>query len=335
VGEHPFELVIRRLQEMGCRVTRKGYDTARCICPSHRDARPSLAVTKTPDRVLFHCFAGCRPIDVLTALNLKSADLFIGPPVPQERSKVIAEYDYVDPTTGEVLATKVRFHPKRFRWRGADGRWGLNGASPGLYRHTDMVHEPQVLIVEGEKAVEELRRRGLPLSWPHSAVLGLPPAVCPPAGAGHWRLEWSLDLWRAGARELIVLPDADRSGRQHAERVAVTSYGAADLPSASRDDGEPWSDWPLADPADPEVAPLAVKIVALPDLPPGGDVVDWFERGHDVAELRTLIATTPLWSPDGADRARRDRRRELTRARVRRHRQRLQQLLRVSVSRAA
>ena len=41
----------------------------RCFCPSHDDgARPSLSVTDTGDRVLWHCFSGCTNDEVKSAL---------------------------------------------------------------------------------------------------------------------------------------------------------------------------------------------------------------------------------------------------------------------------
>jgi len=55
------------------------------LCPAHDDHNPSLSVSLGQDgRILIHCFAGCRPEDVVAALGLKMSDLF---PEPLRRPK--------------------------------------------------------------------------------------------------------------------------------------------------------------------------------------------------------------------------------------------------------
>ena len=45
-------------------------------CPAHDDKGPSLSVRDTGERVLVHCFAGCDPEDILSAVDLKWSDLY-------------------------------------------------------------------------------------------------------------------------------------------------------------------------------------------------------------------------------------------------------------------
>ncbi|WP_394375145.1 virulence-associated protein E [Stutzerimonas frequens] len=46
-------------------------------CRAHEDASPSLSLSRGQDgRALIHCFAGCTPRDVLTAVGLELRDLF-------------------------------------------------------------------------------------------------------------------------------------------------------------------------------------------------------------------------------------------------------------------
>jgi len=45
-------------------------------CPAHDDRVPSLSIRDADERVLVHCFAGCRPGDVVTAVGLELQDLF-------------------------------------------------------------------------------------------------------------------------------------------------------------------------------------------------------------------------------------------------------------------
>lgn len=46
-------------------------------CPAHDDKTPSLKLTELRDgRILLHCFAGCAPHEILTAIGLAMGDLF-------------------------------------------------------------------------------------------------------------------------------------------------------------------------------------------------------------------------------------------------------------------
>lgn len=45
-------------------------------CCAHDDKSPSLSVMDKGDRVLIHCFAGCDPSDVLTAIGLDWKDIY-------------------------------------------------------------------------------------------------------------------------------------------------------------------------------------------------------------------------------------------------------------------
>src|SRR5258706_8641330 len=109
-AEHPFELVLSRLAQRGRHVRRSNDDVARARCPGHDDARPSLVVTRKPDRVLLHCFAGCRTPYIAELLGLRMADLYVHGRTPS-RPQIIAEYDYFD-ANGVLIAQKVRMVPK-------------------------------------------------------------------------------------------------------------------------------------------------------------------------------------------------------------------------------
>ena len=287
---------------------------ARAICPTHRDTQPSLVVTRREDRVLLYCFAGCRLGTIVSALNLIVADLFSGKPHGATRPEIVATYDYIDPITGELLAQKVRFAPKTFRWRTPDRcdrwRWGLSDVTVGLYRAADLVDVRQVYLVEGEKAGDELWARGIP-------------ATCPPAGASTWKPQWTVDLWRAGCVELVILPDADRPGRDHAQRVAAACYGPAWKANAMKVEQTvgplPGLPTDVLNACDVQ---LRVKVVELSEIPAGADVFDWLHQGGSTERLRELVCSATYWTPDGLERERLERRRAKTRARVRAWRQR-------------
>ncbi|MCX7428871.1 MAG: hypothetical protein NTW96_25000, partial [Planctomycetia bacterium] len=71
--------------------------------------------------------------------------------------------------------------------------------------------------------------------------------------------------------------DNDDAGRKHGQQVARSLQGLA----------------------------TSVKVVALPGLPPKGDVSDWLDDGHTIDELMGIVAAMAEWEPkdaaDGAD----------------------------------
>ena len=309
---HHLECVVIALEQHGCRVVRQSTTKVRAQCPAHPDKRPSLAIDLRDETLLLHCFAGCRTLEVLQALGLTWSDLghdrpASAPPTPASSA---AEYLYCD-LDGRVQARKVRFVPKAFCWERPDHattspRWrkGLAGLKPLLYGIEYVIDVKRVVVVEGEKAVEFLRSLGIV-------------AVCPPVGAGVWNPAMTELLWRAGCHEVVVLVDADREGRRHAATVVGICYGwRPDLSETVVDD--PWREIRLAA-GDYEAEPLVVRRLELPDLNHHEDVVDWLtSHRHSVAELHVLIDGVEPWTPvDPAE-----RRRILTRERVRRFRAR-------------
>ncbi len=241
----------------GVKCSRNGEWQA--LCPAHADRNPSLSVKASDGKVLVHCHAGCQTEDVVAALGLSMADLSLGNrkltngAKSPERRQIVATYDYGD---YEV----VRFEPKGFaqRRRNPDGTytWGLGNVQPHLYRRQELLAaDPAdpIYVVEGEKAAERLRQEDVA-------------ATCSPMGAGKWRDTYSKDL---GGRSVVILPDNDTAGRQHAERVARSLSKVA----------------------------AAIRVVELPDLPKRGDIYDWLEAGHDLTDLEAVVAETQLWEP--------------------------------------
>ena len=206
-------------------------------------------------------------------------------------AEVEAVYDYHS-RDGTLVAQKVGNPPKSFRWRrpAPEARggwcWGLQGVTPGLYREPQLAGARVVFLVEGEHAADVLTRIALV-------------ATCPSASASSWKPEWSQGLWSLGCRELVILADHDRAGERHAERVAAAMHALKCE------------------------EPVAVKIVLLPGLAPGADIVDWLEAGHSRDDFLAVVADTPVWVPGAAERHRAQIRCEKTRERVRRHRARM------------
>ncbi len=94
-------------------------------------------------------------------------------------------------------------------------------------------------------------------------------ATTAPGGAGKWKPEYAQQLTAARTEHVVILPDNDDPGRAHADAAARSCQAAG----------------------------LRVKVVALPDLPPKGDVSDWLDAGHTCDELTAFVTATPLYEP--------------------------------------
>ena len=228
-------------------------------CPSHDDRQASLSVSQASDgTILIKCFAGCTAEAIVERLGLKMADLFIPKEKPTSR-QIVATYDYCD-EQGRLLFQAVRFHPKSFSQRQPDGQGGwvynLRGVRRVLYRLPELLAanvQATVFICEGEKDVDALR------------ALGLIATTCP-MGAGKWQDQFSEILF---GRDVVILPDNDKPGKDHAHAVAA---------SANKRAG-------------------SVKVVELPGVPEKGDVSDWLKAGGDAEALCVLAENAPLWTP--------------------------------------
>jgi putative DNA primase/helicase len=168
------------------------------------------------------------------------------------RHRLEAAYDYTDPK-GRLLYQVLRLRPKDFRQRRpiADGRWewSLGDVRRVLYCLPQLLAAPTdawVFVVEGEKDADNLAR------------LGLVATTCA-MGAGKWRPEYNAAL---RGRPVVILPDNDEPGRQHARQVAAALAGTAE----------------------------SVRILELPGLPSKGDVSDWLARPDHTADALCQLA---------------------------------------------
>lgn len=222
-------------------------------CPAHDDRRQSLSVTAgDDDRILLYCHAGCSPEQVTEALGLTLADLM--PETKSQKRDIVATYDYTD-AEGKLVFQVVRFHPKDFRQRRPDGKggweWSLGDTRRVLYHLPELTKALEagrrVMIVEGEKDVHTLEGLGFA-------------ATTNAGGAGKWNDDYSHTLIGA---HVVILPDNDLAGRNHADMVAKALEGKA----------------------------ASVKIVELPGQPEKADVSDWVARGGTADELKALVRT--------------------------------------------
>lgn len=185
-----YERLMDRLRDHGSTVTETRQHSFKAQCPSHQDNTPSLNATGIDGRVLVHCFGGCETGDILTALNLKMADLFDDP-----RGRT---YAYPG---GRI----VRRTPEKKFWQ--DGV----KTDRTLYGADTIDDNETVYVTEGEQDVDAIRAAG-------------GNAVCPPMGAGKAHMvDWDV-LY---GRDVRIVADRDAPGRDQAHKVLRQLIGMA------------------------------------------------------------------------------------------------------------
>jgi putative DNA primase/helicase len=231
----------------GVKKTGAGYTA---LCPAHDDQKNSLSIgTGEGKKILLHCHAGCPLENILQAAGLKTTDIF--PDEPKQEKQIEAIYQYKD-LTGKVVHETVRYIPKGFTQRRPDGRGGhiysLKGIKPVLFNlpevATAIKDGKTIFISEGEKDCINMGKLGLT-------------ATTSPMGAGKWRDHYSDFLTGA---HVVILPDNDKTGKEHAERAAKSLSGKA----------------------------ASIKIVELPDMPEHGDITDFFKKHGKQKGLQLL-----------------------------------------------
>ncbi|HEX8073221.1 MAG TPA: AAA family ATPase [Pyrinomonadaceae bacterium] len=230
--------------------------TARC--PAHDDRHNSLSVSDGDKGLLLYCHAGCTYEAIKGALGVEHANGH-----GHGERQVVATYDYLD-AGGALLYQALRYEPKGFSQRKPDGAGGwvykLNGVRRVLYRLPELLEaDPAitVFVCEGEKDCDRLVELGLL-------------ATTNAGGAGKWRDEYSETL---RGRNVVILPDNDKAGHDHAEKVARAIRGIA----------------------------ASVKIIELPALPEKGDVSDWLNGGGTAAQLFQLVEAAPEARAEASD----------------------------------
>ncbi|RRR68897.1 MAG: DNA primase [Candidatus Viridilinea halotolerans] len=189
-------------------------------------------------------------------------------PRPTTR-QLVATYDYLD-SAGTLLYQTCRFEPgkhgraKDFLQRRPDPSqpdgwaWNTKGITKVLYRLSALEQaiaaNQTIYLVEGEKDAARLALAGLA-------------ATTNVGGAGKWQRSYSAALRGA---DVVILPDNDEPGHQHAAAVAQALCGQA----------------------------RRLRIIALPHLPPKGDVSDWLNAGHQIEELLALVEVAADYVPE-------------------------------------
>jgi hypothetical protein len=197
-----------------------------CSCPvpghgsGNGDKNPSLSITESDGRVLFHCHGGCDQRDVFDAVRAR--DLLPTTPKREEISftqhqdKVLEKEWVYRNEDGDTLFTKRRYKTSDFKGKtysihrvDAQGKRiaGLKDTRIVPYNLPELLDAKTagraIYLVEGEKAADALVSIGAIATTSHT-------------GAGSWPDE--ITQYFAGAN-IVVIPDNDEPGRLYARRA--------------------------------------------------------------------------------------------------------------------
>ncbi len=246
-----------------------GKSEAQALCPFHADHRPSFSLDL--QNGLWKCWAGCGGGDIFSfyqkvkGVTFKTALEDIGQTVGLngDIGRVVARYEYRD-AEGRILYVKERVEP------GRDGR-----SKDFFFKHP-----------EGGKWV--LGRGHDPVPYNLPALIGADRVfVVEGEGKAEALQEWELvatcldsgasSPWREDylpyflGKKVIVLPDNDTPGVGHANKIAQALYGRVQ----------------------------EIKVVQIPGVGEGEDVVDYRRDGGTKELLLELIENSIAWRPGG------------------------------------
>jgi hypothetical protein len=290
----PIEMVLTKFRNT--RETGNGWSAC---CPAHDDHRASLSISEGADgTVLLVCHAGCTVRAIVSAVDLKLTDLF--PP----RNGTVATCSGRPKRSGQTFSSaEDAVAELEHRHGNLSAMWTYHNAQG----------EPVGLVVrwdlaDGKKDIRPIARHDD--GWRIGAMPGPRPPYRLPELAGARLVilcegEKAADRWRAlgfvattsaggsqaagktdwaplAGKEVWIFPDNDLPGRKYAETVARIL-------------------------ATLRPAPM-VRIVEVPGLPDGGDIVDWTDAHGDAAEpdgmraeLEALAQAVEPWQPEAAD----------------------------------
>ncbi len=257
------------LQNIGVKIRGEGTERTATRCPQTQHKDRHWCVTVNPLKQIFYCndckvggsiidwlaIEQNRPAtEVLKDLAGKIGGTEETKPQSQAKAQIVATYDYTD-EKGELLYQVLRMEPKSFRQRQPDDnggwKWTMEGATRVLFNLPKVLMSPMVIVCEGEKDCLNLEKLGFV-------------ATCNVAGAGKWLDAYSDSL---KGRDVVIIPDNDKPGQDHAKKVADSLYGKAN----------------------------SIKTVVLPD--PHKDASDFIASFKDPEEaakaLTRLIERTP------------------------------------------
>ncbi len=264
----PVERVLRAVNNV--RTSGEGWEASCPVVANHSSGDKKRHLTiglGRNDAALVHCQKGCTTEDVLGAIGLKLRDLYAnqGGDEWTPRGPAVATYSYTD-ENNRVLFGVCRTVDKEFaQWRPDETsksgrRWRLDGVRRVLYRLPEV---RRCAETGGVLYITEGER-----DTDRLRSLGLT-ATTNPMGAKKWRADFTEQL--KGISEAVILEDLDSDGHAHAGMVAASVLTVA-----------------------------SVKVIALPELRPKGDISDWLDAGHTLDELKGIVSQAEPWADRGA-----------------------------------
>jgi AAA domain/CHC2 zinc finger/Homeodomain-like domain len=203
-----------------------GGDEYQSLCPFHRDQNPSLSINAKTGQYYCH---GCGKKGDIFHFYGKLNSLRTGPgfgkilhgissdfgiKVQSVKPRLVATYPYFD-ENGQELFQVCRMEPKNFwqRHRNGNGKWtwNLKGVRRVLYNLPEILKANEVVIVEGEKDVNNLAKLGIT-------------ATTSPMGAGKWLDSYNKHL---KGKDIVLIPDNDNQGREHMAKIGASLEGDA------------------------------------------------------------------------------------------------------------
>jgi hypothetical protein len=179
-------------------------------------------------------------------------------PITAGKRQIVAVYAYQD-EKGQVLFETVRWSPKGFSQRRPDGGggyiWNIKGVRLVPFGL------PEILGADSDATIFIVEGEKDVVALRERGLI----ATCNPMGAGKWRRIAEEARRALKGRPIVVIPDNDDPGRKHGEEVIAALKNCVG----------------------------SVRLLALPELPPHGDVSDWLAAGHSPEELHRLVASTP------------------------------------------
>ena len=281
----PIELVLSKLPD----VKRAGKSWS-ARCPAHDDRRPSLSIAEGDDgRALVRCHAGCSVGAICAALGLRVSDLMPHDPVDVDRNRPRPGKTGIVSTRAPGNASQRTFPTAREAVADLEHRHGRRSA---IWTYHDAHGEPVGLVVRWDtpdgKQIRPVARHGadwiiggMPEPRPlyrlpdladakrvyvcegekcveAARSIGLTATTSPHGSKSTNKADWG----PLAGREVIVLPDNDLAGQAYAKAVAAILGHLTPAP--------------------------VVKRVDLPNLPKGGDIVEWIDAHGDAAEPNEL-----------------------------------------------
>jgi len=295
----PVKAVLDNSTARGCGPKQVGEHQWEARCPAHEDTRASLSISVGDDgRVLLHCHAGCKPGQVVEALGMEMADLFprkadnggVGKPKKVRgvfetwdlliqwfgkvnKAKLVGTWAYHD-CDGKTVFAEVRFQPddggEKISRPVSRVAGGFKLCNPPGVKKLPLYRLPKLAAAKTVLVFEGARKAD------EAMKLGFVATASYQGAASAKKTDWT----PLAGKEVIISPDNDDPGRGYAEDVAriVTKLRP----------------------------PATVKVVTLPDLPEGGDIVDWLGpegpmAGKEPDEIRAaiqeMIEKAPTWEP--------------------------------------